>query len=65
MIVEVWYKIFCGCGEMNWICDGDPQDTIGVGMDGYMCRACGTRHPMIKDEPGDIDSYEVGLEKPE
>ncbi len=39
--MESWYKIFCPCCEqINWICNGNEQDVIGIDIDGVKCLKC-------------------------
>lgn len=65
MTIETWYKIWCDeCGTANWLCDGNTSDVTGIDIEGFMCRKCKTVYPMMEDDPGDPEGYDIGREKP-
>lgn len=53
------------CDVFNWLFDGDPTDETRPDIEGFLCYNCKLAHPLMLDEPGDIEGYEIGLEDPE
>jgi hypothetical protein len=58
IIVEIWYKINCECGAVNWVYDGyfpDP-DLSKMDVDGYKCWKCHKEFPFSdEDVPFNIE----------
>ena len=72
MQTETWYKIWCKCGTINWLCDGEISDLTQPDIEGFICHKCKTSHSFIEDDPAwievlggdDPENYDVGLEQP-
>lgn len=40
---EIWAKLKCGCGTINWVYCGDATDITGHCPESWQCRSCGKK----------------------